>query len=94
MASKVSFKEYFRPNTQKTGILASRYGKPYYLDTLLEEAFNFYLSPSFIGICTSYKESLAYHKGSIGNKTTIRLSMLLSELVDQEKSGFEFNDDI
>jgi hypothetical protein len=94
MASKVSFEEYFRPNTQKTGILASRYGKPHYLDALLEEAFNFHLSPSFIGICTSYKESLAYHEGSIGNETTVRLSMLLSELVDQEKSGFEFDDNV
>jgi hypothetical protein len=82
MTSKVSFEEYFRPNIQKTGILASRYGKPHYLDALLEEAFNFYLSPLFMGICTSYKENLAYHERSIGSETTVRLSMLLSELVD------------
>ncbi|KAF4457327.1 hypothetical protein F53441_717 [Fusarium austroafricanum] len=94
MASKISFEEYFRPNTQKTGILASRYGKPRYLDAILEEAFNFHLSPSFMGICTSYKEGLAYQEGSIGNETTVRLSMLLSELVDQEKSGFEFDDNV
>lgn len=93
-ASKVSFEEYFRSNTQKTGILASRYGKPHYLDALLEEAFNFHLSPSFMGICTSYKESLAYEEGSVGNERIVRLSMLLSELVDQEKSGFEFDDNV
>ncbi|OBS17430.1 hypothetical protein FPOA_12078 [Fusarium poae] len=94
MASKVSFEEYFRPNIQNAGILASRYGKPHYLDALLEEAFSFRLSPSFMGICTSYKESLAYDERSIRNETTVRLSMLLSELVDQEKSGFEFDDNV
>ncbi|EXA29291.1 hypothetical protein FOVG_19212 [Fusarium oxysporum f. sp. pisi HDV247] len=89
-----TFKEYFQPNTQTLGILASRYGKPHYLDMFLEEAFDFHLNPSFMGTCTGYKESLAYHEGSIGNETVVKLSMLLSALVDQEKSGFEFDDNI
>ncbi|GKU11953.1 unnamed protein product [Fusarium langsethiae] len=92
--SPLTFKEYFQPSTQTLGSLASQYGKPYYLDVFLEEAFDFHLSPSFMGICTGYKESLAYHEGSIGNETVVKLSMLLSALVDQEKSGFEFNDNI
>ncbi|KAJ4030265.1 hypothetical protein NW761_011934 [Fusarium oxysporum] len=45
-----------------------------------------------MGVCTSYKENLSYHENSIGNETIINLSMLLSNLVDQEKSGFEFNE--
>ncbi|KAF9768704.1 hypothetical protein IL306_013950, partial [Fusarium sp. DS 682] len=61
---------------------------------LLEEAFNFHLSPTYMGVCTTYKENLSYHEGSIGNKTIVYLSMLLSELVDQEKSGFEFDGNI
>ncbi|KAK2469549.1 hypothetical protein H9L39_18820 [Fusarium oxysporum f. sp. albedinis] len=89
-----TFKEYFQPNTQTLGILASRYGKPHCLDMFLEEAFDFHLNPSFMGTCTGYKESLAYHEGSIGNETVVKLSMLLSALVDQEKSGFEFDDNI
>ncbi|GKU08745.1 unnamed protein product, partial [Fusarium langsethiae] len=88
------FKEYFQPNIQTLGSLASRYGKPHYLDMFLEEAFDFHLNPSFVGLCTGYKESLAYHEGSIGNETVVKLSMLLSALVDQEKSGFEFDDHI
>ncbi|KAF5714427.1 qde-1 RNA-dependent RNA polymerase [Fusarium mundagurra] len=89
-----TFKEYFQPNTQTLGSLASRYGKPHYLDVFLEEAFDFHLNPSFVGTCTGYKESLAYYEGSIGNETVVKLSMLLSALVDQEKSGFEFDDNI
>jgi hypothetical protein len=90
--STVSFDEYFQPNTQTLGSLASRHGKPDYVDVFFEEAFNFHLGPSFMGVCTSYKENLSYHENSIANETVINLSMLLSNLVDQEKSGFEFND--
>jgi hypothetical protein len=32
--------------------------------------------------------------GSIGNETVVNLRMLLSELVDQEKSVFEFDDNL
>ncbi|KAF4944076.1 hypothetical protein FGADI_12958 [Fusarium gaditjirri] len=92
--SPYNFEEYFQPNKQKLGSLVSRYGKPHYLDMFLEEAFDFHLSPSFMGICTWYKESLAYHEGSIGSETVVKLSMLLSALVDQEKSGSEFDDHI
>ncbi|KAF4477180.1 qde-1 RNA-dependent RNA polymerase [Fusarium agapanthi] len=92
--SPYNFKEYFQPNIQTLGSLVSRYGKPHYLDMFLEETFDFHLNPSFVGTCTGYKESLAYHEGSIENETVIILSMLLSALVDQEKSGFEFDDNI
>ncbi|KAF5585164.1 qde-1 RNA-dependent RNA polymerase [Fusarium pseudocircinatum] len=92
--SPYNFKEYFQPNIQTLGSLASRYGTPHYLNIFLEEAFDFHLNPSFMGICTGYKESLAYHEGSVGNETVVKLSMLLSALVDQEESGFEFDDNI
>ncbi|RGP77965.1 hypothetical protein FLONG3_3922 [Fusarium longipes] len=92
--STVSFDEYFRPNTQKLGNLVSRHGEPDYIEAFFEEAFNFHLGPSFMGVCTSYKENLSYHLNSVGNETIVNLSMLLSNLVDQEKSGFEFNETI
>lgn len=90
----ISFEKYFQPNTQTTGHLIYRYGKPKYVDKLMEEAFNFHLSPTYMGLCTTYKERLSYHMGGIGNPTILFLSMLLSELVDQEKSGFEFDDNV
>ncbi|ENH66293.1 Putative RNA-dependent RNA polymerase 1 [Fusarium oxysporum f. sp. cubense race 1] len=50
--------------------------------------------PEIVDNFKRYKESLAYHEGSIGNETVVKLSMLLSALVDQEKSGFEFDENI
>ncbi|KAH7248283.1 RNA dependent RNA polymerase-domain-containing protein [Fusarium solani] len=91
---KPSFEKYFLPNARQLGDLISRHGKPHFLDQLLEEAFAFHLAPAFIGICTSHKEKLSYHKNSISEKSVINLSWLLSDLVDQDKSGFVFDEDI
>ncbi|KAI8676070.1 RNA-dependent RNA polymerase [Fusarium keratoplasticum] len=91
---KPSFGKYFLPNTRQLGDLFSCHGKAHFLDRLLEEAFAFHLAPTFIGICTSHKEKLAYHKNSISEESVINLSWLLSDLVDQEKSAFVFNQDI
>ncbi|KAJ4177531.1 hypothetical protein NW767_015095 [Fusarium falciforme] len=91
---KPSFERYFLPNTRQLGDLISCHGKTHFLDRLLEEAFTFHLAPTFIGICTSHKEKLSYHKSSISEESVINLSWLLSELVDQDKSGFVFNQDI
>ncbi|RSL77345.1 hypothetical protein CEP52_017724, partial [Fusarium oligoseptatum] len=91
---KPSFERYFLPNTRQSGDLFSCHGKTHFLDRLLEEAFAFHLAPTFIGICTSHKEKLAYHKNSISEESVINLSWLLSDLVDQDKSGFVFNQDI
>ncbi|EEU34842.1 uncharacterized protein NECHADRAFT_106579 [Fusarium vanettenii 77-13-4] len=91
---KPSFERYFLPNTRQLGGLFSCHGKKHFLDRLLEEAFAFHLAPTFIGICTSHKEKLAYHKNSISEESVINLSWLLSDLVDQDKSGFVFNEDI
>ncbi|KAF4966013.1 hypothetical protein FZEAL_10702, partial [Fusarium zealandicum] len=87
-----SFERYFQPNVQTAGSLMSHGGKPYFLDTLLEKVFEFHLSPSMVGICTAYKEGLSYQEGSVGSETIVSLSFLLGKLVDQEKSGFEFDD--
>ncbi|KAI8710919.1 RNA-dependent RNA polymerase [Fusarium sp. LHS14.1] len=91
---KPSFERYFLPNTRQLQNFISRHGKKDFLDPLLEKAFAFHLAPTFIGICTSHKEKLAYHKNSISEESVINLSWLLSDLVDQEKSAFVFNQDI
>lgn len=91
---KPSFQKYFLPNTDQLGGLISLHGRSHFLDRLLEEAFAFHLAPAFIGICTSHKERLSYHKNSISEESVINLSWLLSDLVDQDKSGFVFNEDI
>lgn len=43
-----------------------------------------------LGSCTSYKEKYTYHCGRVSDKTTIKLSWLLSELADQPKQGILF----
>ncbi|KAI8648914.1 RNA-dependent RNA polymerase [Fusarium sp. Ph1] len=91
---KPSFERYFLPDTRQLGDLISCHGKMHFLGRLLEGAFAFHLAPTFIGICTSHKEKLAYHKNSISEESAINLSWLLSDLVDQDKSGFVFNQDI
>ncbi|PTD07445.1 hypothetical protein FCULG_00007196 [Fusarium culmorum] len=81
-----------RPSMVESLIL--KHGKSHYLDYLLEEAFTFHLTPKLVGLCTNYKERLAYDKNSIEDPSVINMSWLLSALVDQPKSGFTFNKEI
>ncbi|KAM0081570.1 hypothetical protein ACKRZS_006272 [Fusarium odoratissimum] len=92
--TKPSFDGYFEPNKKTVKSLISMHGQSNFLDYLLEEAFTFHLAPKFVGICTNYKERLAYHKDSLDVSSVLNMSWLLSTLVDQTKSGFTFNDKI
>ncbi|QKD62102.2 RNA dependent RNA polymerase-domain-containing protein [Fusarium oxysporum Fo47] len=92
--TKPSFDGYFEPNKRTVKSLISMHGQSNFLDHLLEEAFTFHLAPKFVGICTNYKERLAYHKDSLDVSSVLNMSWLLSTLVDQTKSGFMFNDKI
>ncbi|EXM12762.1 hypothetical protein FOTG_18757 [Fusarium oxysporum f. sp. vasinfectum 25433] len=91
---KPSFNGYFEANNHTVESLISKHGKSHYLDYFLEEAFTFHLAPKLVGLCTNYKEKLAYHKNSIEDPSVINMSWLLSALVDQTKSGFIFNNNI
>lgn len=53
---------------------------------------SFSMQPSLLGICTKYKEKLCYHQGRVDSKEALILSNLLSDLVDQAKSGIEFTE--
>ncbi|RKL20928.1 hypothetical protein BFJ72_g14958 [Fusarium proliferatum] len=88
---KPSFNGYFEANNHTVESLILKHGKSRYLDYLLEEAFTFHLAPKLVGLCTNYKERLAYDKNSIEDPSVINMSWLLSALVDQPKSGFTFN---
>jgi hypothetical protein len=91
---KPSFNGYFEANNHTVESLILKHGKSHYLDYLLEEAFTFHLAPKLVGLCTNYKERLAYDKNSIEYPSVINMSWLLSALVDQPKSGFTFNNKI
>ncbi|KAH8204622.1 hypothetical protein TruAng_001251 [Truncatella angustata] len=53
----------------------------------LEDGFDFNMQPSFLGLCTIFKENLCYQRHSYSDATAIRLSTMLSNLVDQSKQG-------
>ncbi|PNP54039.1 hypothetical protein THARTR1_05246 [Trichoderma harzianum] len=58
----------------------------------VSRAFLFNLQPSFLGICTKYKEKLCYFHRSVQDQDAIDLSQLLGYLVDQSKQGIEFTE--
>lgn len=43
-----------------------------------------------IGLCTTYKDKLCYHRYRVSHVEAIKLSWLLSELADQPKQGIMF----
>ncbi|CAG9992734.1 unnamed protein product [Clonostachys byssicola] len=55
--------------------------------------FEFSMKGSLLGMCTKYKERFCYHGNPINGENAILLSVLLSYLVDQAKSGIEFAKD-
>uniref|UniRef100_A0A8H7TRK7 RNA-dependent RNA polymerase n=1 Tax=Bionectria ochroleuca TaxID=29856 RepID=A0A8H7TRK7_BIOOC len=55
--------------------------------------FEFSMKGSLLGMCTKYKERSCYHGNPINGENAILLSVLLSYLVDQAKSGIEFAKD-
>lgn len=54
---------------------------------------SFNLQPSLVGRCTKYKEKLCYHRDPVDSEQAIVLSALLSNLVDQAKSGITFTEE-
>lgn len=65
---------------------------PSYTDTFLRHAFNFNLQASMLGICTIYHEAYCYHNKAIDSPQAISIAVLLGNLVDSAKGGFQFDD--
>lgn len=61
--------------------------------TFLNYSMEFSLEQKMVGICTIYKEAWCYTYGSIDSREAIWLSKLLSDLVDQAKTGYIFTAD-
>ncbi|RYP53783.1 hypothetical protein DL769_010456 [Monosporascus sp. CRB-8-3] len=89
---KPDFSPYLERDEDTLGVLSKRYGEEEYVDAMIEKAFAFNLKPKMLGICTSYKERLAYHRNSIGENSVVALSWFLSELADQAKNGIIFGE--
>ncbi|KAF4949400.1 hypothetical protein FSARC_13490 [Fusarium sarcochroum] len=75
---KPSFDGYLQANKCTVESLSLTYGKAYFLDHLLEEAFTFHIAPKLVGICTDYKERLSYQQNSICTLSVTNLSWLLN----------------
>jgi hypothetical protein len=58
----------------------------------LKESFTFVMRPTLLGWCTDYKEMLRETILQVDSKEAIALSTLLSDLVDQAKSGYTFEE--
>ncbi|PQE30188.1 hypothetical protein CJF32_00003667 [Rutstroemia sp. NJR-2017a WRK4] len=67
-------------------------GHPDPASIFLRKSFEFNMRPSMLGICTSFKEDVAYKYPDLNSKALIFLSTLLSKLVDQAKQGFIFGE--
>ncbi|RYP32615.1 hypothetical protein DL767_005120 [Monosporascus sp. MG133] len=89
---KPDFSPYLERDEDTVEVLSKRYGEEEYIDAMIEKAFAFSLKPKMLGMCTSYKEKLAYDRNSIGEKSVVALSWFLSELADQAKSGIIFGE--
>lgn len=62
--------------------------------TWISESIQFNLQPNFLGMATNYKERFCYAHGhnSVSGPAAIKLSTLLSNLVDQPKQGILFSE--
>ncbi|KAF4466706.1 qde-1 RNA-dependent RNA polymerase [Fusarium albosuccineum] len=56
----------------------------------LHSAISFSMQPSYLGICTVFKEKLCYYERSVSSERAVALSTLVSLLVDQAKQGLLF----
>ena len=63
-----------------------------YMNRFLRHAFNFNLQPNMLGTCTRYHEAYCYHEKAIGSTQAISMAVLLGNLVDSAKGGFQFDD--
>ncbi len=65
---------------------------PNYMTMFLRHAFNFNLQSNMLGICTLYHESYCYHQKAIDSPQAVSMAVLLGNLVDSAKGGFQFDE--
>ena len=75
-----------------TSTVADIISSPDYTDKFLRHAFNFNLQPNMLGKCTLYHETYCYHEKTIDSSQAISIAVLLGNLVDSAKGGFQFDE--
>ncbi|PVH75060.1 hypothetical protein DL98DRAFT_498953 [Cadophora sp. DSE1049] len=63
------------------------------ISLFLKKSFEFNMRQNLLGKCTSFKESVCYTEKSVDTSASRYLSQLLSNLVDQAKQGYMFDED-
>ena len=76
-------------DTSKIADVLANHG---YMNTFLRHAFNFNLQASMLGICTMYHEFYCYRENAINSPQAVSIAVLLGNLVDSSKGGFQFDD--
>ena len=75
-----------------TSTVADVLSHPDYTDEFLRHAFDFNLQPDMLGKCSNYHEKLCYHEDCIDSPQAISIAVLLGNLVDSAKGGFQFRE--
>lgn len=65
---------------------------PDYTTTFLRHAFKFNLQANMLGKCTLYHESYCYREKAIDSPEALSIAVLLGNLVDSAKGGFQFDE--
>jgi len=60
--------------------------------SMINKSFRFAMLPSYLGICTNFKEKICYQNNSVSNHDAVILSSLVGNLVDQSKQGIIFTE--
>ncbi|CCF36884.1 RNA-directed RNA polymerase [Colletotrichum higginsianum] len=89
-----SLERYLRKDkTTFADLVVPSRGKPDAVSDMVNRGIAFSMRPSYLGSITNFKERLCYHLNSVNNEYALKLSALLSNLVDQAKQGIEFTGD-
>ena len=91
-APALDLSAYLRKDSTTYGDLLRSFGPGEATREMMARSFRFSMQRSMLGICTNYKERLCYRSNSVSDANAILLSTLLSNLVDQLKSGIEFGE--
>lgn len=82
--------EYYGIEKDKSKV-ADFLAQPDYTNLFLRHAFNFNLRANMLGICTLYHESYCYHLNAMDSPQAVSMALLLGNLVDSAKGGFQFD---
>lgn len=86
-------RNYYRQDQIKLRQLLSTHNEEYgaAIGEMIEKCFAFNLTKDMLGQATNYKERLCYFRGNVHDEVAMKLSALLSTLVDAPKQGIEFD---